>query len=54
MEVLINEFIKAGKIFSMMIYPNRSHSISEGQGTYAHLQNLYTDYLTRHCPPGPR
>lgn len=54
MEVLVNEFIRAGKIFSMMIYPNRSHSISEGQGTLSHLQNLYTDYLTRHCPPGPK
>jgi dipeptidyl-peptidase-4 len=37
-----------------MPYPNRTHGISEGEGTTEHLQALYTDYLRRYCPPGPR
>jgi dipeptidyl-peptidase-4 len=51
-EVLINELIKNGKLFSLMIYPNRTHSISEGAGTFQHLTKTYTDYLLKHCPPG--
>jgi dipeptidyl-peptidase-4 len=53
-EKLINELIAQGKQFQMMSYPNRTHSISEGEGTFEHLQQLYTDYLRRHCPPGAR
>ena len=53
-ELLINELVKNGKQFSLMSYPNRSHSISEGEGTHAHLQSLYTNYLRQHCPPGAR
>ena len=37
-----------------MPYPNRTHSISEGEGTLVHLQTLYTNYLKMHCPPGGR
>ncbi len=51
-ERLINELIKQGKQFQMMSYPNRSHSINEGQGTIAHLSKLFTDYLKTHCPGG--
>ena len=51
-EMLINELIKYNKIFQMMPYPNRSHGIFEGEGTGAHLQNLFTTYLREHCPPG--
>lgn len=53
-ELLINELIKHNKQFSLMAYPNRSHSISEGEGTGAHLSTLYTNYLKQHCPPGGR
>lgn len=53
-EMLVNELIKHGKLFQFMPYPNRSHSISEGEGTNAHLKKLYTDYLKKHCPPGGR
>ncbi|WP_343558655.1 DPP IV N-terminal domain-containing protein [Sphingobacterium sp.] len=53
-EVLIDEFIKNNVQFQLMSYPNRSHSISEGQGTYEHLRTLYTNYLKQHCPPGGR
>ncbi|GAB3933662.1 S9 family peptidase [Larkinella terrae] len=53
-EVLINELIKHNKQFQVMPYPNRTHSISEGEGTTKHLRTLYTNYLLRYCPPGPR
>ncbi len=53
-EMLINELIKHNKQFQLMSYPNRSHSISEGQGTWEHLSTLYTNYLKQHCPPGAR
>ena len=53
-ELLINALIKEGKQFSMMSYPNRTHSISEGEGTTAHLVALYTSYLRQNCPPGAR
>ncbi|WP_090390842.1 S9 family peptidase [Niabella drilacis] len=51
-EMLINELIRQGKQFQLMSYPNRTHSISEGEGTGAHLSALYTHYLKAHCPPG--
>ena len=53
-EMLINELVKNGKMFQMMSYPNRTHSISEGEGTFQHLAQLYTQYLRDHCPPGGR
>jgi len=53
-EALINALVAAGKQFSMMEYPNRSHGIYEGEGTTAHLYTLLTDYLQQHCPPGAR
>ena len=51
-EVLINELVKNGKLFSLMIYPNRTHGISEGAGTFQHLSKTYTDFLLKNCPPG--
>lgn len=53
-EALINELVKYGKSFQMMSYPNRTHNISEGEGTFIHLSGLYTKYLKEHCPPGGR
>ena len=53
-ELLVNELIKQGKQFQYMPYPNRSHGISEGAGTFEHLSTLYTNYLKAHCPPGAR
>ncbi len=53
-EMLINELIKNKKQFQMMAYPNRSHRISEGEGTFEHLSNLFTNYLKQNCPPGGR
>jgi len=51
-ELLINELVKYNKQFSLMSYPNRTHSISEGKGTYSHLSTLFTNYLKQHCPGG--
>lgn len=53
-EMLINELVKYNKQFQLMSYPNRTHSISEGEGTSAHLSRLYTNYLKQYCPPGGR
>lgn len=53
-EMLLNELIKHNKQFQFMAYPNRTHSISEGEGTNQHLRTLYTNYLLKHCPPGGR
>ena len=53
-ELLINELVKYNKQFQLMAYPNRSHSLSEGAGTFDHLTTLYTNYLKLHCPPGAR
>jgi len=53
-EMLLNELIKYNKLFQFMPYPNRTHSIKEGEGTRKHLSTLYTDYLRRYCPGGGR
>ncbi len=53
-ECLINELIRHNKHFTMMAYPNRSHSIKEGPNTTRHLRGLLTRYLTDNLPPGPR
>ncbi len=52
--MLINELVKYGKQFQLMSYPNRTHSISEGEGTSNHLAMLFTTYLKENCPPGGR
>ncbi|CAM3019157.1 S9 family peptidase [Chryseobacterium flavum] len=53
-EVYINELVKYNKQFQLMSYPNRTHSISEGEGTSQHLATMFTKYLKEHCPPGGR
>ena len=53
-ELLLNELIKYNKQFQFMSYPNRTHNISEGPGTYEHLSTLFTSYLRSHCVPGAR
>lgn len=49
-EALINELIRHGKQFSMMAYPNRSHSIREGKGTTMHLRTMMVRFLEKHLP----
>jgi dipeptidyl-peptidase 4 len=53
-EMLINELVKYDKQFQVMVYPNRTHSISEGEGTSRHLADLFTSYLRKYCPGGPK
>jgi dipeptidyl-peptidase-4 len=53
-EYLIDKLIAANKPFTMMAYPNRSHSINEGEGTTLHLYNLLTRYLNDHLAAGGR
>ena len=53
-EQMINELIRNNKVFQLMSYPNRTHSISEGAGTSRHLASTYTQFLKEHCPPGAR
>jgi len=53
-EQLVNELIKYNKQFQFMAYPNRTHGISEGEGTSLHLSTLYTTYLRQHCEPGAK
>jgi dipeptidyl-peptidase-4 len=37
-----------------MDYPNRTHALSEGEGTTYHLYSLLARYLLEHLPAGPR
>jgi dipeptidyl-peptidase-4 len=53
-EMLINELVKYRKVFQLMSYPNRTHSISEGEGTREQLSLTYTKFLREHCPPGAK
>jgi len=53
-EMLLNQLIKYNKQFQFMEYPNRTHSISEGDGTTLHLHTLYTNFLKQYCPPGAK
>ncbi len=53
-EMLLNELIKYNKMFQFMAYPNRTHGISEREGTFSHLSKLYTGFLRMNCPPGKR
>ncbi|MEI8372101.1 MAG: S9 family peptidase [Planctomycetota bacterium] len=50
-EMLINELIRHDKPFSMMAYPNRTHSIQEGPNTQLHLFQTLTRYLKENLPP---
>jgi dipeptidyl-peptidase 4 len=52
-ELLVNRLIELGKTFDFMVYPDRTHSISEGKGTSLHLRELLSRYLEEHLPAGP-
>ena len=49
-QALVNALVKANKPFQLMVYPNRTHCICEGEGTSLHLYSLLTRYLTEHLP----
>jgi dipeptidyl-peptidase 4 len=49
-EMLIDELIAHNKQFSMMAYPNRTHSIKERKNTTRHLRELMTRFLLENLP----
>ncbi|MDA0285451.1 MAG: prolyl oligopeptidase family serine peptidase, partial [Planctomycetota bacterium] len=49
-EMLMDELIAHNKQFSMMAYPNRTHSIKERKNTTRHLRELMTRYLLQNLP----
>ena len=53
-EKLVDKLIELNKSFSLMPYPNRSHSINEGKNTTRHLYGLLTRYLNDHLPAGAK
>jgi dipeptidyl-peptidase 4 len=53
-ERLVDRLIALNKPFSMLAYPNRSHSISEGANTSRHLYESMTRFLERNLQPGPK
>jgi dipeptidyl-peptidase-4 len=40
--------------FQFMPYPNRTHGITEGEGTIQHKTTLMRNFLYQWCPPGGR
>ena len=51
-QALVNELIKHNKHFTMMSYPNRTHSIKEGENTRRHLYELLTRFLNENLSAG--
>jgi dipeptidyl-peptidase-4 len=51
-ERLVNAMVAANRPFSLMVYPNRTHCICEGDGTSLHLFSLLTRYLKENLPAG--
>jgi dipeptidyl-peptidase-4 len=53
-ERLVNALVAANRPFDLMVYPNRTHCICEGDGTGLHVYSLLTRYLELHLPAGGR
>ena len=53
-ERLVNELVALGKPFDLMVYPNRSHGISEGPGTTPHVYKRIARFFLERVPAGPR
>ena len=51
---LLNRLVELGKQFDFMEYPNRTHPITEGQGTQLHVYTLISRYIEANLPAGPR
>jgi dipeptidyl-peptidase-4 len=51
-ERLIDELVRHNKQFDFMSYPNRSHSLEEGDGTTLHLNTMMLNYFSEHLNPG--
>jgi dipeptidyl-peptidase-4 len=53
-EGLVDRLISLGKQFDYMVYPNRDHGLSEGDGTVVHVRMHILRFLLNNLPPGPR
>lgn len=53
-EMLVNQLVKYGKLFSQLSYPMRSHGIYEGEGTTLHLRKSMANYWLKNLPAGGR
>lgn len=53
-EMLTNELIKHNKLFDQMIYPMRSHGISERENTSYHLRQTMEKFWLENLEPGPQ
>lgn len=53
-EMLVNELVKHGKVFSQISYPMRTHAISEREGTTLHLRKTMAKYWLDYLPAGAR
>ena len=53
-EMLVDELVKHGKMFSQVSYPMRSHGIYERPGTTLHLRMTMAKYWLDHLPAGGR
>ena len=47
-ERLINELVKHNKQFEFFSYPNRSHSLREGDGTTLHYHTMMANFFEKH------
>jgi dipeptidyl-peptidase-4 len=41
-------------MFNLMIYPNRAHSIYEGEGTRKHLTDTFMKFIQEYSPAGAK
>ncbi len=53
-EMLVDRLIKYNKLFSMMAYPMRSHSIHERENTSYHLRETMEKFWKENLPSGGR
>ncbi len=52
LELLVNELIKYNKMFTVVPYPNRTHSIYRGANSRRHVFETLTWYLKKHLKAG--
>jgi dipeptidyl-peptidase-4 len=52
-EAVVNALVAANKPFTMMVYPNRTHCICEGENTTVHLFTMLTRYVDEHLGRNP-
>jgi dipeptidyl-peptidase-4 len=51
-ERLVNRLVELGKPFDLMVYPNRTHAISEGSETTPHIYQLIARYFITNLRAG--